>query len=78
MGKINVDPERISDLDGTHFVKSIQERTGKDSNHDGSPGAPVLQVGGEQQQKKTVIELDNKDEAMGLTKFSHEELIARL
>ena len=77
-GQNHVDPEHIYDLDGTHFLKSIRERPGKGNKYGGSPGAPTFKVGVEQKQKKTVIELDNKEEAIDLTKVSREELIARL
>ena len=73
-----MDPEHIYDLEGTHSVKSIRERPGKGNKYGGSPGAPAFQVGGEQKQKQTVIELNDKDKEMDLAGLTHEELIARL
>ena len=77
-GDNHVDPEHIYDLDGTHSVKSIQEHPGKGNKHGGSPGASVFWVGGEQKQKQTVIELDNKNEEMDLSGMTRDELITRL
>jgi hypothetical protein len=77
-GNNQVDPEHIYDLDGTHSVKSIRERPEKGKKYGGSPGAPAFQVGGEQKQKQTVIELDDKDEEMDLSGLTRQELIARL
>lgn len=77
-GNNQVDPEHIYDLDGTHSVKTIRERPGKGNKYGGSPGAPAFQIGGEQKQKQTVIELDDKDEEMDLSELTREQLIARL
>ena len=77
-GNNQVDPEHIYDLDGTHSVKTIRERPGKGNKYGGSPGAPTFQIGGEQKQKQTVIELDDKDEEMDFSELTRDQLITRL